>query len=420
MTAAEQIYHGSSFKSNAPGGASSTDASSINGGSSVRLNISEVAAQFNLEYYNTMSRQPEHLHGFYGKQSQLIHSLEGDLDSPICTTLETIHARIMNMGYQGARIVVESIDAQASLNGGIFILTAGNMKLKNGTQKKFVQSFFLAEQANGYYVLNDSFRFIESIPVPVSKDNKTEAAVSKPVEARSEAIKPTESVKAKEVEATTQPQIKAPVPAQPEKLKIVEKAPAAPEKAVSKPQPPKKAETPANPPSTGSWASLAAGGSNLWQDGVVAPTKSPVVTMAGPTVAKGANISSSRNENAKSQSSRQPSQPSDKDRSEKRPMRQDREPRPSRPDARVSQDITRSVFVRNLADGTDSAALRKALETFGEITSIEMNLSRGQAFVEFQSSEKAGKVIGTKLQLNGTEISVEARRQPGSRLPRRN
>jgi hypothetical protein len=192
------------------------------------------------------------------------------------------------------------------------------------------------------------------------------------------------------------------------------------EKAVTKPQSSKKPDAPINPPSTGSWASLAAGGSNLWQDGIVAPTKSPVVTIANSSAVKETSFSSPRNEHSKPQASRQSSQPSDRDRSEKRPVRQERDPRAPRSDGRIGQDVSRSVFVRNLPEGIDSSVVRKALESFGEITSIEMNASRGQAFVEFQSSEKAGKAIGAKLQVNGADISVEARRQPGNRSTRRN
>lgn len=69
--------------------------------STTRLNVADVSSQFNLEFYNTMSRQPEHLHGFYGKQSQMVHSVEGDLEAPICTTLEvpTVQLRYFSHHY---------------------------------------------------------------------------------------------------------------------------------------------------------------------------------------------------------------------------------------------------------------------------------------------------------------------------------
>lgn len=82
------MFHNSGLK--APASA----ASNIDTTSASRLNVADVSSQFNLEYYVTMSRQPEHLHGFYGKQSQMVHSIEGDLEAPICTTLEVQQARL--------------------------------------------------------------------------------------------------------------------------------------------------------------------------------------------------------------------------------------------------------------------------------------------------------------------------------------
>ena len=35
------------------------------------------------------------------------------------------------------------------------------MSNRGGPWKKFVQTFFLAEQPNGYFVLNDTFRFLK-------------------------------------------------------------------------------------------------------------------------------------------------------------------------------------------------------------------------------------------------------------------
>lgn len=87
MTAAEQIYHNTSLKNSSASSAAPIDTNAYSS-ASARLNVADVSSQFNLEYYNTMSRQPDHLHGFYGKQSQMVHSAEGDLEAPICTTLE--------------------------------------------------------------------------------------------------------------------------------------------------------------------------------------------------------------------------------------------------------------------------------------------------------------------------------------------
>lgn len=53
------------------------------------------------------------------------------------------------------------MDAQASAAGGIIIQVIGEMSNRGEPWKKFVQTFFLAEQPNGYFVLNDIFRFLK-------------------------------------------------------------------------------------------------------------------------------------------------------------------------------------------------------------------------------------------------------------------
>jgi Nuclear transport factor 2 (NTF2) domain len=64
------------------------------------------------------------------------------------------------MGFQDCKVFIHSVDAQSSANGGITILVIGEMSNQDGPWRKFVQSFFLAEQPNGYFVHNDIFRFL--------------------------------------------------------------------------------------------------------------------------------------------------------------------------------------------------------------------------------------------------------------------
>jgi hypothetical protein len=292
----------------------------------------------------------------------------------------------MAMGYQGARIIVDSIDAQASLNGGIFILTTGNMKLKTGSTKKFVQSFFLAEQPNGYYVLNDCFRFVEA--------NVSAAAPA--------AQKATEPVK--EVPAPAAPVVAESVK---EKKSEASKEQAPLEKAVSKPQPAKKAPAAsAEPPKNAapsSWATLAAGGSDLWQNGVVAPTKAPVVTVSKDAPKEPAR----RDNNAHPAASEK--------RGERTGFRGERDNRSPRLDSKPPQDFSRSVFIRNLGANPDAVALRKVLESFGEITSFDFNSVKSQAFVEFQTAQIAVAAVNGKISFNGATLNIDHRRPAGQR-----
>lgn len=306
----------------------------------------------------------------------------------------------MAMGYQGARIIVDSIDAQASLNGGIFILTTGNMKLKTGSTKKFVQSFFLAEQPNGYYVLNDCFRFVEtnvSAAAPVAQ--KVSEPVQKPVTEAKKIAEPE-----KEVPAPV-----APVVSESHKEKkseaVKEQAPL--EKAVSKPQPAKKTPSaPAEPPkkaAPSSWASLAAGGSDLWQNGIVAPTKAPVVTVSNDAPKESAR----RDNNTRPVAGEK--------RGDRAGFRGERDNRSPRPENKPAQDFSRSVFIRNLGANPDAAALRKVLESVGEITSFDFNSVKSQAFVEFQTAQIAVAAVNGKISFNGATLNIDHRRPAGQR-----
>lgn len=57
--------------------------------------------------------------------------------------------------------MITQVDSQASANNGILIQVLGEMSNQSGPSQKFSQTFFLATQTNGYYVLNDIFRFLK-------------------------------------------------------------------------------------------------------------------------------------------------------------------------------------------------------------------------------------------------------------------
>jgi hypothetical protein len=53
------------------------------------------------------------------------------------------------------------VDAQDSFNGGVLVLVTGHLTGKDSLRRKFSQSFFLAPQDKGYFVLNDVFRYVD-------------------------------------------------------------------------------------------------------------------------------------------------------------------------------------------------------------------------------------------------------------------
>ena len=84
------------------------------------------------------------------------------------------------MGFQDCKVFIHSVDAQSSANGGITILVIGEMSNHGGPWRKFVQSFFLAEQPNGYFVLNDMFRFLKEETVEADDASEVDSAAAAP------------------------------------------------------------------------------------------------------------------------------------------------------------------------------------------------------------------------------------------------
>ncbi|KIK21256.1 hypothetical protein PISMIDRAFT_12363, partial [Pisolithus microcarpus 441] len=130
--------------------------------SAIHQNVvpSEVGWQFVPQYYTYVNKHPNRLHCFYTKTSTFTHGMEGEDVKP-CFGQQEIHNKITSIGFQDCKVYIHSVDAQSSANGGIIIQVIGEMSNHGDTWKKFVQTFFLAEQPNGYFVLNDIFRFLK-------------------------------------------------------------------------------------------------------------------------------------------------------------------------------------------------------------------------------------------------------------------
>ncbi|KAF8518358.1 hypothetical protein BU17DRAFT_19849, partial [Hysterangium stoloniferum] len=139
---------------------------------------SEVGWQFVPQYYTFVNKQPHRLHCFYTKNSTFIHGTEGEDGRP-CYGQQEIHNKILSIGFQDCKVFIHSVDAQSSANGGIIIQVIGEMSNKGEPWRKFAQTFFLAEQPNGYFVLNDIFRFLkeESVDPEDEEAENAESAV---------------------------------------------------------------------------------------------------------------------------------------------------------------------------------------------------------------------------------------------------
>lgn len=287
---------------------------------------------------------------------------------------------------------MSNVDSQSSADGGIVIQVLGEMSNKNGPWRKFAQTFFLAQQPNGYYVLNDIFRYLKD-----EADEVDTAAAAAPVEVAEAAnapdsvadtvaetlAEPSEATPAATAEKAAEATAEASAPAA-EPAAASAAAPTA--EPTAKPAPAAEPKAPAapKPAAPKTWANLAASNANKW--GVTASESrgTSETPAAAPTP---------------SPSAAAPSKPAAAPK--------------SRPAAGAAGG---HVFVKNVpAAQVSQDELRKALESqFGTTKECQLNAAKGFAFVEFASPDAARKAIaasadgGVKV-LNAT-VLIEKRR----------
>lgn len=145
----------------------SNSGTGLSNGSAPRraVDVADIGWMFVNEYYTFLNKQPGSLHFFYNAQSLLSYGGEGESVAPI-QGQASILQKFAALDYQDCQVLVTNLDAQTSQNGGILLQVLGEMSNKSALSQKFVQTFFLAEQPTGYFVLNDILRFIKEDPPP--------------------------------------------------------------------------------------------------------------------------------------------------------------------------------------------------------------------------------------------------------------
>ncbi|PIA57677.1 hypothetical protein AQUCO_00600422v1 [Aquilegia coerulea] len=119
-----------------------------------------VGSAFVDQYYHILHASPELVHRFYQDSSVIIRpNASGTMTS--ATTMQAINDLILSLDYNNYKAEIKSADAQESFRGGVMVLVTGCLTGKDGTKRKFAQSFFLAPQDKGYFVFNDVFRYVD-------------------------------------------------------------------------------------------------------------------------------------------------------------------------------------------------------------------------------------------------------------------
>lgn len=336
---------------------------------------STVGNSFVKQYYHLLAKNPETLHRFYKDDSKFTHG-HGSQSEEFISGQKEINEKILSIGYSGAIVDLESgsVDCQTSLNGGVLVMVAGIITLKGQLPKSFVQTFFLAVQTAGYFVLNDVFRCLEKQPV-----------IPVPVEPIVEEILP--------VAAATPEVVKQPVVTVPEKVISPKKK----QNVIS----PKQQEQPKTVVTTApaapvvdstpkSWASHLFSGSKP-TTAVVPPVTTSTAAAAAPVVAPKSTKKKNGwgDEHPTTGNGTMETTSSSKER-----------PR-----------AAGVLFIRDVPSQAKEGDLRSLFQEFGKITAITVIPTRGYAFVDFDtaSAMNAALTAGRQYTLFDKVLKVEER-----------
>ncbi|XP_060180263.1 nuclear transport factor 2-like isoform X2 [Lycium barbarum] len=121
-----------------------------------------VGNAFVQQYYHILHHSPGLVFRFYQDISKLGRP-EDDGSMSITTTMQAINDKILSLNYADFRAEIKSVDSQESFKGGVHVLVTGYLTGKDNLIRNFAQTFFLAPQDRGYFVLNDIFRYVEIV-----------------------------------------------------------------------------------------------------------------------------------------------------------------------------------------------------------------------------------------------------------------
>ncbi|KAI6357566.1 hypothetical protein MCOR25_007610 [Pyricularia grisea] len=441
------------------------------------LSKDEVGWYFVEQYYTTLSKNPERLHLFYGKHSQLVYGLEAEVAN-VSVGRQQIQERIKSLDLQDCKVRVSNVDSQAS-EESIVIQVIGETVNKGGEPKKFVQTFILAKQPSGYFVLNDILRYInddaeEDAAETTAADEETApetqaAAEPEASKVEPEAVKP--EVEAVEVDATAASKDsekiaetkEAPAPsteaasAQPAATKDAVATPAKTESAAATPDPEKVAEeiaeeevkkpelpkdpspTPVaprpaapaaaepekakEPPKPMTWASRAAAAARP----AVALPKPAVPAAATPAARPAAAATAAATPAAATPAAAAP-KPAAPAPAAEAPAAQEsgnewqtagadskRQNRPQSVVGAPQEDKGTLGYVKFVTEKVKTENLKAHLSSFGELVYFDINRTKNCAFVEFANiAGYTAAAAANPHTVDGEQIYVEPRRPKAS------
>lgn len=112
------------------------------------------------QYYQIQHHSPELVHRFYLDSSVLSRPNSSGAMTSV-TTMKNINDMICSLDYKNCKAEIKTADAQQSYKDGVIVLVTGYLTGKDNMRKQFTQTFFLAPQDKGYFVLNDVLRYTD-------------------------------------------------------------------------------------------------------------------------------------------------------------------------------------------------------------------------------------------------------------------
>lgn len=431
----------------------------------------EVAWYFVEQYYTTLSKSPDRLSLFYNKRSQLVYGTEEE-KVQVSIGQERINERIKELDFADTKVRVTNVDSQSS-DANIVIQVIGEISNKGQPHKRFVQTFILAEQPKGYFVLNDIFRYLAEEPeeeeelqpepaAPVSGVQEPTASVTVPEttpQNQSDEVSKNEEdlskVDHKLEEAAQEEPAKevSPAPAavngtpvaDEAEVAVAEDAPVAavstdngeanketeapveeqapeaekPKDPTPTPAPaPQKAAlapAPAAPAKPRSWASLAASAHKVAMPAV--PT-SMTPQAAAQSKAPAPNPSQPLSVPAQSAPAREPSPANSQGETSgwQTATGHKKEQSRAQNQAPAEDSDPKRAYIKNVYSQVEEGALRQAMSKFGEVTYLDISRPKNCAFVDFKTPAAFQAALGANPHtINGVELKVEERRlRPGN------
>ncbi|KAM3213357.1 hypothetical protein ACQJBY_066001 [Aegilops geniculata] len=132
----------------------------------------QIGNAFAQHYYKILNESPEDVHKFYHDESILGRKPHSDGTLTSITTLCDINKHFVSTYLKGCSMQIDNVDSQPSHEGGVLVLVSGSFTVPDAMKRRFTQSFFLAPQKGGYFVLNDVLRYIPVEPESTSISNE--------------------------------------------------------------------------------------------------------------------------------------------------------------------------------------------------------------------------------------------------------